>query len=134
MSIEENKMIVRRLYEEFFNRGNLAIADELIAPNYVNHTAPPGQALGSEGVKHRGARLRAAFPDLRSTIEDIIAEGDRVVARIASRGTHQGAHLGVPPTGKAVVWTGVDIFVIRAGKVVEAWGFFDEQNLLKQLG
>ncbi len=134
MSVEENKIIVRRLYQEFFNKGNLAIADELIAPNYVNHSAPPEQEPGPEGVKQRGAGLRTAFPDLCTTIEDIVAEGDRVVARITSRGTHRGTHLGVHPTGKLVLWTGVDIFVIRAGKLVEAWGFFDELSLLKQLG
>lgn len=134
MSIEENKIIVRRLYEEFFNQGNLAVADELIAPNYVNHSAPPQQVPGPEGVKQRSAALRTAFPDFRNTIEDIVAEGDRVVVRVAARGTHKGMHLGVHPTGKPVMWTGVDIFVIHGGKLMEGWGFFDELSLLKQLG
>lgn len=133
MSVEGNKAIVRRLYEEFFNNGDLAIADELVAPDYVNHSAPSGAEPGPKGVKQRGANLRLAFPDLCTSIEDIIAEGDRVVVRVASRGTHQGTYLGVPPSGRRVMSAGVDIFVIRGGKLVEAWGFFDELGLLHQL-
>ena len=119
MSIEENKIIVRRLYEEFFNQGNLAVADELIAPNYFNHSASPQQVRGPEGVKQRSVVLRTAFPDLCNTIEDMVAEGERVVVRVAARGTHQGMHLGVHPTGKPVMWTGVDIFIIQGGKLME---------------
>ena len=133
MSLEENKSIVRRLYEEFFNQGNLNLADELFAPHYINRSAPAGRAPGPEGVKQSGFIFRTAFPDFHNTIEDLIAEGDKVVVRFTTRGTHQGTFMGIPPTGKPVQWTGIDIFTIVGGKFVEAWGNYDELSLLQQL-
>lgn len=117
MSALENKAIVRRLYKEFFNEGNWAVADELFSPNYVNRVAPPGHPPGPEGVKRNGAMFRTAFPDFRVTIEDLIADGDKVAVRFASSGTHKGTFLGVPPTGKRVEWAGIDMFTIAEGKL-----------------
>lgn len=133
MATEENKVIVRRLFGECFNKGNMAIVDELIAPNYINRSAPPGQKPGPEGVKQRATIFRVAFPDLHNTIEDMIAEGDKVVVRFSSRGTHRDTFLGLPATGKQVTWTGIDIFTIVDGKLVEAWGNSDVLERLRQL-
>ncbi|MFH1928494.1 MAG: ester cyclase [Chloroflexota bacterium] len=134
MPAQENKAIIRRLFEKCFNEEKSAVADELIAPNFVNHVAPPGHPPGPEGVKRNGARLRAAFPDIHVTIVDMMAEGDKVVVRFASCGTHKGTFLGVPPTGKRVKWAGIDTFTIAEGKLVEAWGYVGELDLLRQFG
>jgi steroid delta-isomerase-like uncharacterized protein len=111
----------------------MAIADELFAANYLNRSAPAGQTPGPDGVRQRAMSLRAAFPDLHNTIEDIIAEGDKVVVRFSARGTHLGTFLDVPATGKQVTWTGIDVFTASRGKLLEAWGNFDQLGLLRQL-
>lgn len=134
MTIEGNEALVYRLYDEFFNQGNMTTADELFAPNYVNNIAPPGHPLGPEGVKRNGIMFRTAFPDFRITIEDMIAKGDKVVVRYLCSGTHQGTFLGVPPTGKKAKWAGIDIYVIAGGKFVGAWGYDDLLGLMQQLG
>ena len=134
MSTEENKTIARRLYEEVWNTGDLDKAGEFIAPDFVDHAAPPGFPTGLEGAKQMFGMYRSAFPDLRVSAEDLIGEGDRVVARWTSRGTHQGALMGIPPTGKEVVATGIDIFRISGGKIVEHWANFDQLGMLQQLG
>ena len=133
MSAEENKAIARRAYE-IFSSGNLEALQEVIAPDLVDHNAAPGQAPGIEGTRQVLGMLRAAFPDLRLTPEDLIAEGDRVVARLMVTGTHQGEFQGLPPTGKQVTMSGIEIVRLAGGKAVERWGEFDILGLLQQLG
>jgi steroid delta-isomerase-like uncharacterized protein len=132
---EQNKALVRRAIEEVWNRGNFAVVGELIASDFVGHVSLPiGEIHGPEGVKRYFATLREAFPDLHFTIEDQIAEGDRAVTRWTARGTHTGEFRGVPPTGKQVRVTGININRVADGKVVEGWLHLDELGLLQQLG
>ncbi len=130
MSTEANKTIIRRRVEEIWNQGDLAIADELIADDYLSN----GQTIGREGYKQFVAGVRAAFPDLRFTLDDLVAEGDRVAVRYTARGTHSGAFMGIPPTGKQVTFTGIDLFRIAHGRMAEEWLMFDQLGLLRQLG
>ncbi len=135
MSTEENKATVRRAIEEGWNQGNLATLDEIMAPNFVDHSPMvPNLSPGSEGYKQFVAASRTACPDFWVTIEDLIAEGDTVVMRITCGGTHQGAWLGIPPTGKQFTETGIYIFRIAGGKVVERWGNQDDLGMFQQLG
>lgn len=137
MSAEENKALVRRVYEtlnQALSTGNLAVLDEVIARDAVDHNPGPGQAPGLEGIKKAFGEFIVAFPDLHFTVEDMIAEGDKVAIRISTRGTHKGPFLGVPPTGKQVTQTGIDVLRIAGHKVVERWGEFDQLGLLQQLG
>jgi steroid delta-isomerase-like uncharacterized protein len=134
MSTEDNKALVRRFYEEVFNRKNIAAIDEFIAPNVVDHAAPPGTPGGIEGQKQLIGQYLTAFPDLHFTVEDMIAEGDKVVDRITARGTHQGEFMGIPPTGKHATVTAIDITRIAGGKFVEHWLEMDTLGMLQQLG
>jgi len=130
---QQNKMLMRRGIEEMWSRGNDPVVDELIASDFVGHS-PPDQIHGPAGVKHYFATLRTAFPDIHFTIEDQIAEGDRVVTRWTARATHTGEYQGIPPTGKQSVVTGITIDRVAGGKVVEGWTNFDLLGLLQQLG
>jgi predicted ester cyclase len=134
MSTEENKVLALRLVEEVINQGRMTTIDELIAADAVDHSLPPGLPPGREGVKLFLGMIRAAFPDIHETIEDTLAEGDRVVTRSTWRGTHQGAFLGIAPTGKQVSVTGIDISRVASGKFVEHWQAADNLGLLQQLG
>jgi steroid delta-isomerase-like uncharacterized protein len=131
--MEENKAIVLRFFEEAFNRGNLAVIDELIAPHLAYHS-PDGDIRGLEGTYQLVTGMRTAVPDFHVTVEEVIAEGEKVVIRYADRGTHQGEGIGVPPTGKHATWVGVDIFRIADGKIIEGWGVYDSLGLMQQLG
>ena len=134
MSTEDNKALMRRFYEEVFNKKNLAAIDDFIDPNQVDHALPPGMPGGIEGTRQAIGMYLTAFPDMHLTVEDMIAEGDKVVARLTSRGTHQGAYMGIPPTGKPVTVTLIDIIRIAGGKSVEHWLEFNAMGLLQQLG
>jgi steroid delta-isomerase-like uncharacterized protein len=136
MSNEANKAIVVQLYDEVFNKGDLDLADQLIATNAVNHDPqlPPGVPSGPQGLKAVVSMLRSAFPDDRHTIEDLIAEGDKVVVRLTHSGTHQGSFFDLPPTGKHISQTSIHIFRFADGKLVEAWANRDDLGLLQQLG
>ena len=131
---EENKAIVRRFWEEAFNTGNLAVVDEIFAPDYGHITTGGTMGHGPEHVKHTITRDRIGFPDFRCTIEDMIAEGDKVVVRWTARGTHQGIFRGIPPTGKQVTITGVEIHRVVGGKSVAGWRKWDRMEVLQQLG
>ncbi len=133
MSAEENKAIVRRAYDAM-NQNNLDALDEMAASDVTDHDAGPGQAPGLEGVKQLFSSLHAAFPDFHMEVEDMIAEGDKVVARISWSGTHQGEFMGIAPTGNRVEVSGIDIVRITDGKVVERWGNFDDLGMMQQLG
>jgi steroid delta-isomerase-like uncharacterized protein len=135
MSTTENRAIARRADEELFNQGNLAIADELFAPDFVYHDPVSHQDWrGRESVKGYAAALRAAFPDLHQTIEDQVADGDRVAYRWTARGTHRGELLGIAPTGRLVEFAGIAITRIVDGMIVELWEQYDALGLQQQLG
>ena len=126
---EENKAIVRRVYE-IIATGDLDRAEEIVDPDAPDNERPPGaehpQSKLIETFRHFAAEVRAAFPDMRITVEDVIAEGDRVSARVTMRGTHQGEFQGIAPTGKRVQVKAIDIFRIADGKIVEHWGHGDD--------
>ena len=135
MSVEENRALIQRFVEEAFNRGNLGVVDEIYAPVYVGHTAGvPEQTPGPEGVKEFVEIYRSAFPDLHTTIEDMVTEGDKVAYRWTAVGTHQGELLGLPPSGNRVELTGVTIERIEGGRIVETWNNFDQLGMLRQIG
>jgi len=133
MSTEENKAIARRWYEEGISGHNVAVLDELFAPDFVNHDsgAPTGDR---EGLKQLLAGGLSAFPDLQATIADMVAEGDKVVVRSTLHGTHQGALMGIPATGKAVAITGLYLLRFAQGKIAEAWVEQDNLGMMQQLG
>ena len=132
MSTEENKALDRRFAEEVWNRGNLAVVDELMSADFDGHD--PTMPAGREGFKQFVLMYRSAFPDIHITIEDQIAEGDKVVSRWTARGTHQGELMGIPPTGKQATVTGINIERFANGKFIEEWSNFDALGLLQQLG
>jgi steroid delta-isomerase-like uncharacterized protein len=133
-TLEANKVLVRRLMEDDISTGNLAIADEIISPEFFDHTNPPGMQEGIVGHKAIVTLFRGAFPDLNWGINDLIAEGDRVVARTTMTGTHLGELFGIPPTGKRISMYGVHILRIADGKIAEHWGSNDDLGLMRQLG
>ena len=134
MSTEANKAIVWQFVERVQNGGDLAALDNLCAPGYVNHSAPPGVPADREGLRRLTALFRAAFPDGRMTIEEMVAEGDRVATRKTFRGTHRGALLGIPPTGRAVAIGLIDLVRLADGQATESWSIADDLGLLRQLG
>src|SRR5689334_16878631 len=137
MSADANKSIVRRFYEEAFSQGNLAVLAEIADAGYVNHdpSGPPGGwPHGVEGLNMVVGTYRGAFPDLRFTVEDQIAEGDRVVTRWSARGTNSGSLMGMPPSGRSATVTGISIERIANGKMVETWVNFDTLGMMQQLG
>jgi steroid delta-isomerase-like uncharacterized protein len=132
---ELNKKVVRRLFEEVWNKGNLPLADELFTPNYAHHDAStPDVGRGPESEKKRATLYRSAFPDIRLNIEDIIAEGETVMARWSCRGTHKGDLSGIAPTGKQFNISGVSIARFANGKMAEGWVNWDALGLMQQLG
>ena len=132
---ETNKNAVRRLIEEVWNKGNLHVTEELFAPNYTHHDhSTPDVGQGPESEKKRAALYRTAFPDMRLTIEDLIAEGETVIARWSCRGTHKGDLSGIAPTGKQVNMTGISIARFTNGKMSEGWVNWDALALMQQLG
>ena len=135
MLTEEYKALVREVIQELFNKGNLAVADQAYAREYVGHDpASPEPLRGPEGVKQDISKYRSAFPDLHFTVEDLIAEGDRVVSRFRITGTHRGELMGIPPTGKRAVVTGISILRFAGGKIAEEWSNWDALGLMQQLG
>lgn len=135
MAAEQNKALIVRFVEEFFNRGNMGVVGEIFAPDFIEHEQlPPGIPNGREGVKVLTTILRSAFPDFKATIDDILAEGDKVVIRMTWSGTQKGEFMGVPATGKRVSFGVIDIIRITNGKLVEHWGQMDSMSLMQQLG
>lgn len=134
MGSEENKASARRFLEEVMNRGNLAVIDELTSPDFVDHTAPPGVPATNEGFKGFVSTFRAAFPDLHYTIEDELADGDRIVQRVVGQGTMQGDFQGMPASGKSATWQEIHITRFADGKAAEHWGVVDQLGMLVQLG
>jgi steroid delta-isomerase-like uncharacterized protein len=134
MSPEENKAVVRHFVEEVFNQGNLAAVDRFLAAEYRDANALPGQEPGREGAKRAFSLYQEVFPDLRYTIEEMIAEGDTVVTRVTFRGTHRGAFLGIPPTNRQVSIPAVHITRLVEGTIKEHWSLMDDLGLMQQLG
>ena len=132
MGVEENKAIHRRVYEEIWNKGNLDIVDEIFDDDYIYHPLP--QRRGPEYYKEMYHNFTGAFSDFHCEIEDIIAEGDKVMIRTTITGTHTGEYWGVAPTGKQISITEIACVRIKDGKIVEEWGFPDMFNLMQQLG
>lgn len=133
MSAEENKAIISHFYEEL-DKGNLDVVDKVLATNCVWHYPSDVDVRGPEGYKEYGAPFYTAFPDIKHVIEDMIAEGDKVVARFTMPGTHKGEFMGIAPTGKKVVVTAIGIFHIVDGKFNEVWVELDSMGMLQQLG
>jgi len=132
---EENKRIARRSFEELFSEGQLDVVYEVFAPDYVGHDPTmPKEIRGPDEFKQFVRMYRTAFPDLKLTVEEQIAEGDRVVTRFTARGTHRGELMGIPPTGNKVAITGISIDRMVNGKSVESWTNYDALSMLQQLG
>jgi steroid delta-isomerase-like uncharacterized protein len=133
---EENEALVRRYFEEIWDKGNLALIDELFTTDFVRHgpTGTEGEVRGLEGFKGLVSSYRTGLPDLRIPIEDLMAEGDRVVTRWRARGTHQGELLGNAPTGNQASITGILIDRISGGKIEEEWVAYDTLHLMQQIG
>ncbi len=133
MSAEENKALVERFVEEFWNEGRLSIADELMAPDAQIHL-PTGDVVDVDGLKGFAGAFRGSFPDWHSTFEELVAEGDRVAERWTGRGVHRGELMGIPPTGRRVEAPGSVFYRIVDGKIVELWGQLDMMSVMQQLG
>jgi steroid delta-isomerase-like uncharacterized protein len=132
---EHNKAIVRRLFTELWNNGNLSVAGEVFAPNYAHYDpSTPDFGRGPDSEKKRAALYRTAFPDLHLTIEDVIAEGETVMTRWSCRGTHKGDLNGIAPTGKHITISGVTVARVSNGKIVEGYVNWDALGLMQQLG
>jgi steroid delta-isomerase-like uncharacterized protein len=134
MSIDDNKKIISHLLEEGLAQGKQAVAEKLLARDFVDHNPLPGLTPDREGFKQSFAVFRSAFPDFTYTIKDMVAEGDRVVVRFTANGTHRGEMAGIPPTGKQISVTGMDLFRLAGGKVAEFWLSWDQLGLMQQLG
>ena len=132
--LNKNKALVSRLFEEWINQKNLSSVDEIVSPDYVDHTSPPDAPRGPASTKTGLPPLLAAFPDVHVTIEDMIAEGDRVVVRNRWHATHKGTWNGIAGTGKPVTFTGIVIWRIANGKVTDRWANIDELGMMQQLG
>ena len=134
MTTDQNKALVRRLVEEAQAAGNLALVDELLAPDFIDHSPLPSVPPTRDGVRALFAALHAAFPDLQITIHEQLAEGDKVMTRKTFAGTHQGEFLGVPATGRPVQFDVIDILRVANGKLTEHRCLVDQLALLQQLG
>lgn len=130
---QQNKQTIVRLYEEVVNQGRLEVLDEICQPDHVEHNPLPGQAQGVEGLKQRASMVRAAF-DPRFTLEHVLADGDKVAVMWTNRGTNTTEWMGMPPTGKSFAVQGVDIHLLRDGRLAEHWDVVDVYGMLVQVG
>jgi steroid delta-isomerase-like uncharacterized protein len=133
-TLEANKSVARRLLVDDISKGDERVAEEIIHPDFYDHTNPPGMQHGLDGHKAIVRLFRAAFPDSDWSIEDLVAERDRVVARTVFRGTHLGDFFGMPASGKRVEVHGVHVMRIVDGKIAEHWGSNDDLGLMRQIG
>ncbi|HOS82607.1 MAG TPA: ester cyclase [Methanoregulaceae archaeon] len=134
MTVSKNKEIVREFFEKGPSGGDIAAADALLAPEFSLHVPLPVSGPGTEAINAVIISCRAAFGGLHVTIEDMIAEEDKVTCRFTARGVHHGEFMGVPPTGKEIMMTGIEIFRIKNGKIAELWGEANLMGLAQQLG
>jgi steroid delta-isomerase-like uncharacterized protein len=131
---EQLKLLAKRFYEEVLNHGDLAVIDELIADEFVEHEELPGIPSNREGIRAWATLMRNAFPDLVVSINQMVASGDEVWVHMTMKGTHSGPFMDIPPTGRKVEISGIDRVRVRNGKAVEHWGVTDNLTLLQQLG
>jgi steroid delta-isomerase-like uncharacterized protein len=134
MSEQDNTAVVRRYYDEVFNQRNVDLVDDLAVEDYIEHDPFPGQGNGRRDLRARVEAILSAFNPLRFSIEDVVAEGGRVVVRWSQTGTHSGNFMGVPPTGTEFTIAGIDIHEVRDGRMAEHWHVVDQLALLQQLG
>ena len=134
MSIEENKAVVRRYYDEVLNQRKVDVLDQLAVEDYIEHDPFPGQGNGRADLKARAKLLHDAFNPLSFTIQDVIAEGDKVVVRWTNAGTDKGGFLGAPATGKDFGTTGIDIYTVPDGRLAEHWHVVDLLTQMQQMG
>ena len=133
MSVDENKAIVRQFFRVGPSEGNLIEANKLLSSDFVMHTPLP-TAPGIKRMDDVITTCRAAFENLNVTVEDMVAEGNKVAARFTARGIHKGAFMGLQPTGKPIIMTGIEIFRIENGKIAELWGEANLLGLMQQIG
>lgn len=131
--MDRNKEVARRIYEEVINKRDLDLLDDLVRPDYVEHDPLPGQGTGVDGIKDR-FRILIEGLDPTFTIEDVIAEGDKVVVRWTNNGTNVGDFLGMPATGRSFSTAGIDIYRVEDGKLAEHWHVVDVFGQMQQLG
>ena len=135
MSVEDNKALTRRFFEEVIRGRNFDLLDELVSEDFVEHEAFPGlPTTGPEAPRAALGLFVAALPDLDMSIDEIIAEGDKVVVRGTMSGTHRGEFMGIPPTNKSIKVSFIDIVEIRGGKATAHWGVTDRAAMMEQLG
>lgn len=135
MSLEQNKTAALRIPLEVFSKGDLDVADEVMAADYIEHAVvPPGLPPGVAGLKLFVSAFRAAFPDFQYTVEDVIAEEDKVVVRLTAHGTQTGEFAGLPASNKQATWSEIHITDMANGKVVEHWVVQDQLGMMQQLG
>ena len=133
MSTEHNKALVRRYYEEMWNRWDFALADELIGEGIVFRGSLGLGVRGREDFKEYMRAVRRAFPDFHNHVEELVAEGDRVVARLTDTGTHTGTLFDIAPTGRRVSYAGVGLVRVALGRIAEGWVLGDLYGLVRQL-
>lgn len=131
---QEAVALAHRYFEELVNQRGIHLVEELFAPDFVNHAAPPGQQTGTDAMVAFLASLQRGFPDFRGEVDEIVPAGDRAAVRFTFRGTHTGEFAGLPPTGRRVTMSGIDLIRVAGGRIVELWGQEDWRGLFQQLG
>lgn len=134
MSTQEKIEVIERYTEEVMTQGNLDAVDELLADDYVHHTPPPGMEPDREGFKAFVAAAHAGLHNLTLTTDEIIVQGNKVAQRWTNTAVHNGEFMGVPPTGNQVTFSGISIYTVRDGQIIEDWTHFDSMGLMQQLG
>ncbi|MBI4233560.1 MAG: ester cyclase [Chloroflexi bacterium] len=131
---EQNKAVVRRLVDGFWEKGDAKVMDEVFAANFIHRNPAPGAPPTREGLKQTNIMIRAAFSNGHTTVDDLVAEGDKVVWRWTFRATHTGPLMGIPATGRQITMTGIVVDRVVGGKIVERWDVSDVMGLMQQLG
>jgi predicted ester cyclase len=134
VTAEENRALIQRFYDEGWNANDLAVYDELVTPDFIDHQALPGLGPGREGFKQLNAMFRSAFPDVWVNVDGIVTEGDFVACRWTSTGTHKGDLFGIAPTGRAVKVTATVVYRVDGGRLAEGWINRDDLGMMRQLG
>jgi steroid delta-isomerase-like uncharacterized protein len=131
---EQNKAVYRRFIQEVFNEGRVDMLEQLLSPSYIYQDAPPGTPPNADGIRQVVTNARTAFPDLKVAIVDMVGEGDKVCARLTTRGTHKGVFFDIPPTGKTISMKGMTMIHLVDGRMVTSWVLNDVMGLMNQLG